>query len=266
MRILLLLLLWPFTVAAQTDALPQDEVLPEPYTVTDVIIDVTASNAVEAREEAFTKASEIAVKAFLEAQGASSDLKGRSPDSLVKDFKVEEERFSDTRYKARFTYRLKPRPIALLANQSLPLGRQLPVPAAPQNEQVLLAPLTADSLNDQFLSDPDAPRQPRAQERSFPPSIPSSIGAAGALAAPQLYNWQLTVRYEQVPDWLLAQNLIQARPEVRGFRIRSVTGAFAILDVTSGNEPDQILSQWQSLGWRVSKGAGGLVLDAGSLR
>lgn len=247
MPFLMIFLLLPLSVFAQDEIIEQDTA-PEPYMVQNVVIDVTADNAVSARAQAFEKASEVSVKAFLEAQGASPDLNGVDPDSLVRDFRVDEERFSDTRYKARFTYRLRPRPTALLANQSLPAGRQLPVPAPLFQEEAQPQSLVT---GENVILDPDAPWQPDqniVQE------------------TPQLHSWALTVRFSQVPDWLLAQNLIRARPEVRGFKITSVTSNFGILDVTSNATPERIVSQWGALGWRIAPGAGGLVLDAETMR
>ncbi len=251
----------------------------DPYAVTDVVVDVTADDAVVARAAAFKKGSEVAVQAFLEAQGASTDLRGTNPDALVKSFKVDEEHFSDTRYKARLSYKFKPRAIAILANQSLPFDRKLPVPVD----------LNANASNETLFGDPLAGQQPipfnpdaawnpdnalingesaiRPDGRSARPD--SGYGQNPVQRqnqAPNLSSWQLTVRFNKVPDWLLAQSLISARPEVRGFKIATMSSNFAILNMTSLASPDQILSQWSSLGWRVTPGAGGLVLDAGSLR
>ncbi len=269
-----LLIFCPFVAIAQDEVVDTAQNVDielsqevDPYTVTNVVVDVTADNAVVARDEAFKKGSEIAVKAFLEAQGADIDLQGTNPDALVKSFKVEDENFSDTRYKATLTYKFKPRAIAILANKTLPFDRRLPVPAGSSQELVVdQIGTTLEPLN------PDAAWRPQNTLMSGDTIIAPDGRSTrpdtgyGEQLVPTLSSWQLTVRFEQVPDWLMAQQLISGRPEVRGYKIATMSSNFAVMNMTTIRPAGEILSQWTSLGWRVFPGSGGLILDAGSLR
>jgi hypothetical protein len=213
----------------------QATIAPEdPFTITGVVVDATAKNAVEARTEAFAKGSEIAVQKFLEAQGATdASLNGVKPETLVRDFRVDKEQFSRTRYTASLTYRFKPRAMAMIANTSLPPEQALPTPP------------------------PEAPSadQPWAPEEAAPQD-----------AGNQLAVWPLTVRFNEVSEWLLAQTLITQRPELRGYKVVSMSGNNAILEVTTAGPPAQISQIWQGIGWQAQPNGQGITLDASTFR
>ncbi len=228
-------------------AYQQASIAPEdPFTITGVVVDATAKNAVEARTQAFAKGSEIAVQKFLEAQGADTGLNGVKPETLVRDFRVDKEQFSRTRYTASLTYRFKPRAMAILANASLPPEQALPVQEAPA--------ATASEPN------PDAPWTPQAAQEAATQDIPSP-SAAGDLAV-----WPLTVRFNEVSEWLLAQTLISQRPELRGYKVISMSGNNAILEVTTAGPPAQVSQIWQGIGWQASPNGSGITLDASGFK
>lgn len=82
-------------------------------TVTDVIVDKTAENAVIAREEAMTEARRLAFRMLAErhlSPSAYANLK--MPDdmtiaTLVQDFEIKSEQLSSTRYVANYTVRFR---------------------------------------------------------------------------------------------------------------------------------------------------------------
>lgn len=239
--ILSVLILIPILAMAQEAApIAADPsiVPPDPFTITDVVVDVTGKNAVEARAQAFAKGSEIAVQKFLAAQGAEAGLNGMKPETLVRDFRVDKEQFSRTRYTATLTYRFKPRAMAMLANASLPPEQALPV-AEP--ETLVAAP----------ANDPNAPWSPKPVD-----TTKSMV---------RLTSWPLTVRFNEVPEWLHAQSLITARPEIRGYKVMSMSGNTATLEITTEGNPAQIAPVWSSLGWPVSNSGNGLTLDASGM-
>lgn len=84
------------------------------YTVEHVEVDVTAANAVKAREEALIRAQVKAFEALADAQLSEEARASYAvPDAdtimgLVKDFEVTNEQLSATRYKGIFTVRFRP--------------------------------------------------------------------------------------------------------------------------------------------------------------
>lgn len=84
------------------------------YTVEGVEVDVTAKNALEAREKAFTEAQ---VKAYQElrerlvnsdVEAQAGELDAESISFMVKDFEVTKEQLSAKRYKGTYTIRFRP--------------------------------------------------------------------------------------------------------------------------------------------------------------
>lgn len=240
-------------VAEAAPAIPS--IVPvDPYTITDVIVDVSAKNAVEARAEAFAKGAEIAVQKFLTAQGSTVDVKTVNPDRLVRDFQVTKERFSRTRYTANLTYHFKPQAMASLVNASVPPENALPVPV---------------DLPDSLPQDGETPEgvPPTAPDYDQPwsPAAPNQPAPAGAVSAPvgdAMSTYPLTVTFDQVAQWLTAQDLITARPEVRGLKMLSMTGNQATLELTTAASAADVQRVWSGLGWPVNSTGSGLVIDA----
>lgn len=232
----------------------------DPYTISNVVVDVTADNAVKARDEAFKKGAEEAVKQFLAAQGAPEELNGIDPNALVRDFQVNEEHFSRTRYKAVLTYRFKPSAMGRIVNAAVPVENALPVP----EEDAVHAAVPEEAVETRAPAAPvdyDQPWSPTtAGQRSAPP--PADVPAAPLQAAPRMNTWTLTVSYDEVAQWLAAQNLIVARPEIRGLKMDSMGGNQARLTITTEESADSVRAKWQSIGWPVSGGGESLGLDA----
>lgn len=84
------------------------------YEVSDVEVDVTADNAVAAREQAFEEAQVKAYKQLMERILTAQELEGyEMPDldtisGLVQDFEVTNEQLSAVRYKGTYTFRFRP--------------------------------------------------------------------------------------------------------------------------------------------------------------
>lgn len=247
------------------DVLPADSANPivpvDPYTISNVVVDVTADNAVEARSQAFTKGAEEAVRQFLAAQGVPEGLNDVDPNALVRDFQVNEEHFSRTRYKAVLTYRFKPSAMGRLVNAAVPVENALPVP---EEDEAALAPEDAEIGQVDTPPPPvdyDQPWSPTtAGQRSAPPL--ADVPAAPLQAAPRMNTWTLTVSYDEVAQWLTAQNLIISRPEIRGLKMDAMGGNQARLTITTEDSADAVRSKWQAIGWPVSGGGQSLNLDA----
>lgn len=96
-------------IAAEKPAAP----VPDPLTVTSVIIDKTAANAVVAREEALVDARRAAFRKLAEKNMSATEAADLAmPDdamlaTLVQDLEIKRERLSATRYVGDFTVRFR---------------------------------------------------------------------------------------------------------------------------------------------------------------
>lgn len=109
------------------------------FTVEGVEVDVTAENAVKAREkamdEAQVKAYHMLAERFLGAEAMKTfvDPDPITVSSLVQDFEVTKEQLSKKRYKGTYTVRFRPN---ALRNQMASSGRAMP--AAPKKPVLVL--------------------------------------------------------------------------------------------------------------------------------
>ena len=107
----ILLIIFVFTLNVQP-------VLAGAYTVEDIEVDVSADNAVEAREKAFEEAQIKGYKMLAERFLSAEELEGfEAPDisivsSYVKDFEVTKEKLSATRYAGIYKIRYSSRAFA----------------------------------------------------------------------------------------------------------------------------------------------------------
>jgi hypothetical protein len=94
---------WSFPALAQLD----------PYVVEGVKVDVTADNAINARNQAFEKAQQEALKALAGQIYSQSQMASFTPPAataispMVQDFEVTQEKLSSKRYIATYTFRFK---------------------------------------------------------------------------------------------------------------------------------------------------------------
>lgn len=89
------------------------------YSVSDVEVDVTAANAMQAREKAFDDVQRLAFRRLMdrlvaEGQKRPPEPSARDIQSMVRDVIVESEKASAVRYIASFTVRFKPDSIRAL--------------------------------------------------------------------------------------------------------------------------------------------------------
>jgi hypothetical protein len=81
------------------------------FTVRDVQVDVTAENAVAAREKAFTEAQKVAFLALAERLLGEGDAARREPPpvsviaTMIRDFEVTQEKLSAVQYMGTYTFR-----------------------------------------------------------------------------------------------------------------------------------------------------------------
>lgn len=106
-------------VRAQTasPALPQAD--DQMFSVSDVQVDVTAVNAMQAREKGFDNAQSLAFRKLMDRLVAAGQPRMREPSTrevqaMVRDVIIESEKASAVRYIASFTVRFKPEPIRAL--------------------------------------------------------------------------------------------------------------------------------------------------------
>ncbi len=121
----------------------------DPYTVTDVMVDKTAKNAVVAREEAIVEAQRAAFQKLAERNLTPDEMKTFTmPDdkvisSVVQDFEIKKEQLSFTRYAANFTVRFRDG-VRNFINVQLPVAAleqgDVGVMEAPQSKFVLVLP------------------------------------------------------------------------------------------------------------------------------
>lgn len=83
------------------------------FTISDVTVDVTASNALTAREQAFTQAQAQAFTSLVERLSLEDDIAGTAtPDPLtlstmIRDYEVTKEQLSSVRYVGTYTFRFE---------------------------------------------------------------------------------------------------------------------------------------------------------------
>jgi hypothetical protein len=118
-------------IAGQAAAAPPADI----FTVADVPVDATASNAVAAREAARLDGERRALRLLLERLTLAAD-RGRLPrigdqqlTDLVRDFEVANERSSGVRYLATYTFRFQPKAVrALLRDAGIPFAETVSKP------------------------------------------------------------------------------------------------------------------------------------------
>lgn len=114
------------------------------YTVTNVAVDVTATNAVEARERALEQGQQTAFRMLIERLLTPDQVIGFAmPDldtisTLVQDFEVTNEQISPVRYKGVYTIRFRPEAVKMVLSQD-GLVQVSPGPAAVDPAQPYIA-------------------------------------------------------------------------------------------------------------------------------
>ncbi len=122
-----------------------------PYTVTDVKIDVTADSAAHARDQALTQAQRKAYEqlcARLEADGDAKKLSDDDIASLVQSFEVQNERLSAVRYIGIYTIHFNPSAVqrAISVSYEPPAAVEEPTPPPVSSSAHVFITVQADSL------------------------------------------------------------------------------------------------------------------------
>jgi hypothetical protein len=108
----------------------------QPYVVSGVTVDVTADNAVDARNQAMKEAQRkafINLATQLSPDGIIPEVSDRQIGNMVRDLRIEEEKFSHNRYVARYQLQFLQSPVLLaFGNIAIPTPYELAmrVPAA----------------------------------------------------------------------------------------------------------------------------------------
>ena len=117
------------------------------YTVSEIPVDVTAENAVAAREKAHLKGQEAGLERLLrrlvpaDEHGRLPAVQGLPVDRYVQNFQIADERLSNTRYLAKMTVAFDPDGIRdLLRSARLPFSEEVSAP-------LMVIPLYDDPTN-----------------------------------------------------------------------------------------------------------------------
>lgn len=211
-------------IAAAAPALAQTAA--NPYVIEGVVVDVTAANAVKAREQALTQAQ---VKAFeqLAAQTLSpEDLAAYTmPDAdtimaLVQDFEVTNEQLSTKRYKGTYTVRFRP----ALAQQYLHVQPVI----AQQTAPVLGAPVTP-SVTQPSLNPSDAPYQPPVRAQA--PAYQAPVAGQPVL---------VRARFAGVQEWVRLKTSLERNRAFGLRRIVSLQPTEALVELSFNGTPAQL--------------------------
>lgn len=193
------------------------------YTVEGVEVDVTAANAVKAREEALKQAQ---VKAFeqlaLGALGEEGMAAYTMPDAdtvmaLVQDFEVTNEQLSARRYKGVFTVRFRP----ALAQQYLYVQTQQAGDEAPATapSSAYGDPVPAAAYNDQAASGAVDPRS----------QIPAP---AAPVYQPAAQNKSvIRARFSSVQEWVRLKNALERNRAFTLYRIVTLKPKEAVIEL-----------------------------------
>lgn len=118
-------------VPAPTGPAPVDK---DPLTVSDMVVDKTATNPVDARNQAIADAPAMAFRKLAERNMTDKQLKSlkipKDVASLVQDFEIHGEQMSSTRYVAKFTVRFSDAVRNYMDIHETPVA-QAPQPGAP---------------------------------------------------------------------------------------------------------------------------------------
>ena len=138
-----------------------------PYVVEGITVDVSADNAMNARNQAFEKAQQEAVKALAGQFMAESQLAAFQPppastiSPMVQDFEVTKEKLSTKRYIGTYTFRFKPNAVRQYfdnasVQMATPAGPSAPnnyaqAPVVQNPDGTYSAPAPAPTTNTSFL-------------------------------------------------------------------------------------------------------------------
>lgn len=215
------------------------------YTVEGVEVDVTAANAVKAREEALKQAQ---VKAFeqlaLTTLGEEGMAAYSMPDpdtvmALVQDFEVTNEQLSSRRYKGVFTVRFRP----ALAQQYL-VARPV-VPAYPDQADIA----------DIYAGDPAQtgyqPPHPAYEQRTAgaspqapayqPPPVHRQAAPTYHQPAPAAHGQKAMIRarFANVQEWVRLKQALERNRAFSLYRIASLQPTEALVElVYNGSAAD----------------------------
>lgn len=227
------------TLALSTPAIAQIS-----YTVEGVEVDVTAANAVKAREEALKQAQ---VKAFeqlaLNTMGEEGMSAYTMPDAdtvmaLVQDFEVTNEQLSSRRYKGIFTVRFRPALAQqyLIARPVVPDYQDVPhdpyaqkttpyQPATPSYDQ-----RTAGTIPQQQPAPVYQPsRQPVYQPQPAPTYQPSPV-THGERAL-------IRARFANVQEWVRLKSALERNRSFSVYRVASLQPTEALVELSYSGTP-----------------------------
>lgn len=240
-----------FFAALLTLSLP---VMAADYTVEGVEVDVTASNAVKAREKALGEAQ---VKAFGQLADDMMTPEARAaytlPDAdtimaLVQDYEVTNEQLSATRYKGIYTVRFRP----ALAQQYLNM--------APAYE-------TAMPYGTDPYSTPSVVTQTTTTHNNI--NTPSAYPAGGAPVQPAYQPPPATVygqpamiraRFAGVQEWVRLKTILE-RSRAFGFRrVVTLSPSDALVELSYDGRPYELQQALLGAGLNVSP-AQGVAMD-----
>ncbi len=208
------------------------------YTVEGVAVDVTAANAVKAREEALTQAQ---VKAFeqLAAQTLTPEELAAytMPDAntimaLVQDFEITNEQLSAKRYKGVFTVRFRPALAAQYLNAQ-PAVAQTPTDAYGVPQQQPLPSARSEASYQQPVAVPATP--------TYQP-------------APVMNGRPVTIRarFAGVQEWVRLKNTLERNRAFTMRRVISLQPTEALVELAFNGTPAELQQAMAGAGLSVA--------------
>lgn len=210
------------------------------YTVEGVEVDVTAANAVKAREEALKQAQ---VKAFeqlaLNTLGEEGMATYTMPSAdtvmaLVQDFEVTNEQLSSRRYKGMFTVRFRPALAQqyLIARPVVPVYEEQTVPQYGQAPQTGYDQRTAGAVPQQQAPAYQPAQQPTYQPQPVPTyqPAPAAHGQRGMIRA----------RFANVQEWVRLKNALERNRAFSLYRIASLQPTEALVELSYNGSPAEL--------------------------
>jgi hypothetical protein len=189
------------------------------YTVADVHVDVTAGDALAARDRALAEGQERAYDTLMSrlTQGKPPKLDNTDITELVAGFEVANEQTSSVRYVADYTFHFKPAAVRkLLQGDAAPAA----APAQPSLPLVVL-PVMRIGDTDMLWDDPNPWREiwaTRAGQNALPLLVPvgdladvSAIDAPKALAGDPAAIKAISARYQN-GDVVVVQGAVRTAP------------------------------------------------------
>ncbi len=226
------------------------------YTVEGVRVDVTADNAVNARQQAFDKAQQDAFAQLSARLSPGQPVAAPPPTTIatmVDDFEITQEQLSPVRYVGTYTFRFRPGAIQawLGAHAAVPAPTAMTAPGTLPAMAPVTPPMTAPAA--------PAPVQ-TGMEGAWQPQRPGTPAAATT-------GLTARIRYNSLAEWIAAQGALRRVPGL-GLDVVSLTSGEALMTLRSSLPEEQLRLALAQQGFTLAmpQGGAGWTQDASAVR